>query len=45
MPTINDNKGIWDGAYGWSNSGDEWSDNWGSPSMQWYGTVITPKIN
>ncbi len=44
MPTISENKGIWDGAYGWSNSGDEWSKNWGSPSMQWYGTLL-PRIH
>lgn len=44
MPTVDDNKKVWDGEYQWSNRGDEWSVAWGSPSMQWHGTIL-PRIH
>ncbi len=43
MPTILDNKQTWDGSYNWKDRGDEWSENWGGPFMQWYGTIF-PRI-
>jgi len=43
MPAININKTRWDGGYKWTNRGDEWSEPWGNPSMQWYGTIL-PRI-
>jgi len=44
MPTVEENKKTWDnGIYKWSSQGDEWSAAWGSPSMQWYGTIL-PRI-
>ena len=43
MPSIEENKSLFDGAYNWTNQGDEWSVAWGGPSMQWYGTIL-PRI-
>lgn len=36
-------KYFWDVAYDWSRAGEEWSKEWGSSQMQWYGTVL-PRI-
>ena len=44
MPTVDDNKKIWDGDYQWTNRGDEWSVAWGGPYMQWYGAIL-PRIH
>jgi SAM-dependent methyltransferase len=44
MPTVEENRRAWDGSYGWSQSGDEWSADWGGPSMQWYGSIL-PRIH
>ncbi len=43
MPTIAENKAMWDHAYNWGDAGDEWSKNWGSPRAQWYHTLY-PRI-
>jgi ubiquinone/menaquinone biosynthesis C-methylase UbiE len=43
MPSIEENKSLFDGAYNWTDGGDEWSVAWGGPSMQWYGTIL-PRI-
>lgn len=43
MVSVTDNKALWDGTYVWGDAGDEWSAPWGSPEMQWYGTVL-PRI-
>ena len=43
MPSIEENKSLFDGAYNWADGGDEWSVAWGGPSMQWYGTIL-PRI-
>ncbi len=44
MPTIQENKSVWDGSYTWDNAGDRWSAGWGGPSMQWYGSIL-PRIH
>lgn len=44
MPTIEENKNAWDGAYTWPYQGDEWSVEWGNPQMQWYGSIL-PRIH
>jgi ubiquinone/menaquinone biosynthesis C-methylase UbiE len=43
MPTIQENKAFWDGLYKWQKGGDEWSQAWGSPRTQWYGSIF-PRI-
>jgi SAM-dependent methyltransferase len=43
MPTVDENKAMWDGEYRWTSRGDEWSECWGSPSMEWFGTIL-PRI-
>lgn len=44
MPTIEENKKCWDGDYSWHDRGEEWSKDWGSVTMQWYGTIL-PRIH
>jgi ubiquinone/menaquinone biosynthesis C-methylase UbiE len=43
MPTIEENKKNW-GGYDWPGAGDEWSVQWGSAEMQWYGSLL-PRIH
>jgi len=43
MPTIEENKSVWNGTYKWSKAGEEWSKGWGTSYMQWYGTIL-PRI-
>jgi len=40
VPTVEENKGAWDGSYDWSQAGNEWSVGWGGPRMQWYGFIL-----
>lgn len=40
MPTIQENKSFWDEQYDWEGRGDEWSEGWGGPTMQWFGTIL-----
>jgi ubiquinone/menaquinone biosynthesis C-methylase UbiE len=44
MATVDENKQAWDGGYKWTSQGDEWSGRWGSPAMQWHGTIL-PRIH
>jgi ubiquinone/menaquinone biosynthesis C-methylase UbiE len=44
MPTINENWERWDQNTDWSKQGDEWSNYWGGPDMQWYGMIL-PRIH
>ena len=44
MPSINENNQLWNCDYDWQGKGDEWSFLWGSPEMQWYGTIL-PRIH
>ncbi len=44
MPSIEDNKDVWAKTHDWQQLGNEWSDRWGSPDMQWYGTIL-PRIH
>src|SRR5215216_6234648 len=44
MPSISENRRVWDSLYDWSRAGDEWSSHWGSTDMQWYGTIL-PRIH
>ena len=37
------NRRYWNERYDWSNKGDEWSNRWGSPEKQWYGSIL-PRI-
>lgn len=43
MPSVDENRAAWDGAYDWSGRGDEWSQAWGGSAMEWYGTLL-PRI-
>jgi SAM-dependent methyltransferase len=44
MPSIEENKKYWDGGYAWPRGGDEWSSDWRTVSMQWFGTIL-PRIH
>jgi SAM-dependent methyltransferase len=40
MPSLDENKRLWDGTYDWGARGDEWSAAWGGVSSQWWTTVF-----
>ena len=44
MPTIEENRSLFDGTYTWPQAGEEWSEPWGSVPMQWHGSIL-PRIN
>ena len=43
MPSLEWNKGTWDGDYDWSRNGDEWSAAWGTPAAQWQFSLL-PRV-
>jgi SAM-dependent methyltransferase len=43
MPTIQENRDLWDGEYDWSESGEEWSRWFGGSAMQWH-FMFLPRI-
>ncbi|HKO04467.1 MAG TPA: class I SAM-dependent methyltransferase [Candidatus Acidoferrales bacterium] len=43
MASITENSQFWGGAYEWPRAGDEWSENWGSPRAQWFGSLL-PRV-
>jgi ubiquinone/menaquinone biosynthesis C-methylase UbiE len=44
MPTIEDNRRLWDGKYAWADAGEEWSAAWGGAESQWFGTIF-PRVH
>jgi SAM-dependent methyltransferase len=44
MPTLEQNIQRWNRDYQWSQQGDEWSQSWGGPDMQWHGTFL-PRLH
>jgi SAM-dependent methyltransferase len=44
MPTIEENRSLFDKIYDWPQAGEEWSNHWGDPNMQWYGCLL-PRIS
>ncbi len=44
MPSLEQNKALWNESYDWKQIGDEWSKSWGGPQMQWYGSLL-PRIH
>lgn len=44
MPTLEENKLVWDSQYNWGQSGEEWSQAWGNSDMLWHGTIM-PRIH
>lgn len=43
MPSLDANTERWGETYEWERDGGEWSDHWGGPDLQWYGTLL-PRI-
>lgn len=43
MPTIEENKRLWESQYDWSGAGDEWSAPWGGTQNLW-DYVVYPRI-
>jgi SAM-dependent methyltransferase len=43
MPTLEENRTVFDSAYEWVHHGDEWSRSWGGTAMQWHGAIL-PRI-
>ena len=44
MPTIEENRFLFDESYDWPQAGEEWSTPWGNAHMQWYGSIL-PRIS
>ncbi len=44
MPSVEENRRVWDSTYHWNRSGEEWSSAWGSADMQWHATIL-PRIH
>lgn len=44
MPTVQENLNCWQNPEAWSQGGDEWSQAWGGPGPQWYGSIY-PRIS
>jgi SAM-dependent methyltransferase len=44
MPTIEENRSLFDETYDWPDAGEEWSKGWGGAEMQWYGCIL-PRIS
>lgn len=44
MPTIEENRSVFGGTYQWKHAGEEWSEEWGSARMQWFGSIL-PRIS
>lgn len=40
MPTVEQNRAMWDGDAAWTDDGDEWSTGWGGPELQWTRWVL-----
>lgn len=43
MPTLAENKSLFEGPHGFLRRGDEWSVDWGTPQAQWAGCIY-PRI-
>ena len=44
MPTLRENKELWERNYDWAQQGEEWSAPWGGSASQWRAT-LRPRIN
>ena len=44
MPTIKQNRELWDKDHHWDKLGDEWSQPWGGTDMEWYFAIL-PRIH
>jgi SAM-dependent methyltransferase len=40
---VESNRALWGVEYEWQDSGEEWSEAWGSSASQWFGTLL-PRI-
>lgn len=40
MPTVDQNRAMWDGDDAWTDDGDDWSSGWGGPELQWARWVL-----
>jgi SAM-dependent methyltransferase len=43
MPSLDENRKLWDGGYEWSAGGNEWSAAWGGADWQW-SVTLWPRI-
>jgi SAM-dependent methyltransferase len=41
MPSLEENRILWDRVYDWSQMGEEWSVSWGDSTMQWIHTIFS----
>ncbi len=45
MPTLQDNIDYWTKEYPWEDEGREWSNPWGGPETQWFGSIFLRIMN
>jgi len=43
MPTVEENRRIWNEQFAWSETEDNWSSGWGGARMQWFWSLL-PRI-
>src|SRR5215475_12328876 len=39
MPTLQQNKAVWEHRHPWPKGGDEWSTSWGTSDLEWFITI------
>jgi ubiquinone/menaquinone biosynthesis C-methylase UbiE len=44
MPSIEENRSLWNNRYDWPQAGEEWSAAWGGAESQWFGTIF-PRVH
>jgi hypothetical protein len=44
MPSLEENRRLWNKRYDWPEAGEEWSVAWGGAESQWFGTIF-PRIH
>ena len=44
MPTVEQNRQIWNQDHDWTQQGEEWSEVWGGSEAQWFGAIL-PRIH
>jgi len=44
MPTVRQNRRLWNQDYEWTKKGEEWSAVWGGSEAQWFGAIL-PRIH
>jgi SAM-dependent methyltransferase len=44
LPTIEENRKVWNDYQSWKKGGKDWSEDWGNPDNQWWGSIF-PRLH